>query len=219
MFDFRIFFPVIGTNGNESTSINQFQHQEEIQNGSMKQYQFRNRTRLQFEGNVTTLLNVTCDADEIGDQNLTIQYHAENEVAIQLQLNATNSGLNLTNQHRIQTQNNMLYQFKYLIVCNLSRNTTDNMITTLRLRIQDQDRNSTWAWYNETSEIFETIPSVYINGELIANTTHYSTYVVLTGLTTSTNIWLHLIIIVALVGFGFYIIVKPIMKKSKQKPI
>lgn len=162
--------------------INQYQYQERVQNGTLVQYQFQQKTTLQFYGNVNATLDMDCDAESIGEQNLSIIYVGQSEVQLQIRLNATHEGMNLTNQNRIRVRNGSIYEYKYMLICNLSRNTTDNMLTHLRLRIREQDRNSTWAWYNATNGEFETMQSWYENGELYADTTHYTTFVVLTGI-------------------------------------
>lgn len=164
-------------------AIDGYQHRAEVVNGTPQGYTFHERVRVQYYGNVTTELNMTCD-DAVPEMNMSIEYYALKNVSLDARMNATNPGLNLTNRVRIQAQNGSLYQFKYMLVLNLSRNETEDMVCRLRLRIQERDRNSTWAWYNATSGKFETIQSWYEaeTCELVANTTHFSTFVVLTGI-------------------------------------
>lgn len=197
-------------------SISQYQYNDNIVNGSIVQYEFQQQTRLQYYGNVSTSLNMSCDADNIGEQNISINYYAQNQVELQIRLNASNNPMELTYKNRIRVQNGSLYEYRYMIICNISRNTTDTMITQLRLQIQEQDRNSTWAWYNITSGEFECLQSWYENEELIANTTHFTTFVVLSGIEVSENIlplWIYIIIICSI---GLIIIIILIIDPKKQ---
>lgn len=200
-----------------SHEVTGYQYQEQVTNGTPKGYTFQNRVQIQYYGNVSALLNMSCGSD-VADMNLSLEFRAQEQVQLQMQLNASNAGLNLTNQHQIRVQNGSLYMFKHMLVMNLSRNTTDPMTCRLHLRIREQDRNCTWAWYDESSGEFVTLQSWYENGEIMADTTHFTTFVVLSGLPTEIVIdwWWYLVIaggVIALVLIVWYII-----KSKKTAP-
>ncbi|MHA1585497.1 MAG: hypothetical protein ACTSXK_10245, partial [Promethearchaeota archaeon] len=56
-----------------------------------------------------------------------------------------------------------------------------------QLRLKTMEQNATWAYYDEQSQEFVAVETTYENGELIANSDHFSVWTVLSGIDVSTD--------------------------------
>lgn len=153
----------------------------EVSGGQLLQLRFQQRTRFEFRANVSVNIDLACDAENVGFHQLRMEYQADENVNLQVRINATMLNLPMDSvlQNRVRLANGSAYEYRHRFVMNLSRDTTDPMNTTLRLRLTAMD-GSIWAWINETTNEVIPLQSWQDGDELVASTDHYSTFVVIT---------------------------------------
>jgi hypothetical protein len=141
-------------------------------------FQFRNRTRLRFNASVNLELNAECEALRIGDREFIIEIEGEND--LQMNMTCTREeeqlGLMMGSTHRIRNRNTYRYQEGF--ICSIECNGT---MLQARLRIQatNQNRLGQWAYYDEATEEWVTVPTTVIDGYLTAEVDHFSTWTIL----------------------------------------
>ena len=155
-------------------------HQAQIQANTMSMFQVRNRTRLRVEANVYLELNLDCDALRIGDKDFAVEIQGTGD--LQMTMTCTEeqaeSGLMLGNTHQIRTRNRNQVHYEEGFVVSLECNGT---FTQARLSISatDENRMGEWAYYNEATEEWVSVPTTVVDGYLTAEVTHFSTWTIL----------------------------------------
>ena len=155
-------------------------YQAQIQANTMSMFQVRNRTRLRVEANVNLELNLDCDALRIGDKDFAVEIQGTGD--LQMTMTCTEeqaeSGLMLGNINQIRTRNRNQVHYEEGFVVSLECNGT---FTQARLSISatDENRMGEWAYYNEATEEWVSVPTTVVDGYLTAEVTHFSTWTVL----------------------------------------
>ena len=155
-------------------------YQAQIQANTMSMFQVRNRTRLRVEANVNLELNLDCDALRIGDKDFAVEIQGTGD--LQMTMTCTEeqaeSGLMLGNTNQIRTRNRNQVHYEEGFVVSLECNGT---FTQARLSISatDENRMGEWAYYNEATEEWVSVPTTVVDGYLTAEVTHFSTWTIL----------------------------------------
>ena len=155
-------------------------YQAQIQANTMSMFQVRNRTRLRVEANVNLDLNLDCDALRIGDKDFAVEIQGTGD--LQMTMTCTEeqaeSGLMLGNTHQIRTRNRNQVHYEEGFVVSLECNGT---FTRAKLSISatDENRMGEWAYYNEATEEWVSVPTTVVDGYLTAEVTHFSTWTIL----------------------------------------
>ncbi len=174
-------FNVVAVGDPDETVVVDFDtHQEHIQANTMTMFKVRNRTRLRVEANVNLDLNLDCDALRIGDKDFAVEIQGTGD--LQMTMTCTEeqaeSGALLGNTHQIRTRNRNQVHYEEGFVVSLDCNGT---FTQARLSISatDDNRMGEWAYYDEATEEWVSVPTTVVDGYLTAEVTHFSTWTIL----------------------------------------
>lgn len=164
----------------QNISVNANQYQARLLENQSYRLTFRNSFNFQFQANATMDLDMDVDVDAIGDRNFTMNFTTTQTMEMTMKINGSAEQYGLTNgsQVQIQTQDQYRYRFLEGMVFQFELNESAPMQAELRLTTQNQ--NTVWAYYDEEEEVWVPVESQYQNGELIANTDHFSLWTVLT---------------------------------------
>lgn len=184
IFAFAMFFTIFNVNkvvaSEESPfPVNGDMIQTQIQANNKTMITFRNMTRFRFSSNVNIDVNINCDALRIGTKNFEIEIYAEQDLQMNMTCTEEQAELGLLkgNTYQIRNQNRYQYQegFCLLIQCNNS----NQIQAKLKILENNQNRGGSWAFYDETSEEWVTVPTTVEDGYLVTETDHFSYWTVL----------------------------------------
>ena len=141
-------------------------------------YRFRQRTQLRLMANVNLDLNLDCDALRIGVKDFALEIEGTGD----LQMNMTcteeqaEKGLLLGNNYQMRNRNRYQYQEGFVISIDCD-GTFDR--ARLRLSANDENRLGQWAYYDEATEEWVSVPTTVEEGYLTAEVSHFSTWTIL----------------------------------------
>ncbi len=148
-----------------------------INAGEATAFRFRAHVRLQFNSTNSMTVNMDVDADTIGDKSVAIDMDCSTDCEMNLTCRESAAELGLQNGNTVQTRTQARYRVNYGFMANISCNCTT---FTARLRAQVGSVNGyVWAYYNEAMAAWEEVPTTTVDGEAIAEVTHFSTWTLL----------------------------------------
>jgi len=168
-------------------------------------YQIEANVRTTFRYMQQTQLTINCDVDCEGYISCEFQkigakdFEIEIEGMGDLQLNMTCTeeeaelGLLLGERYTVRNRNRYLYQegFCVSLQCN-----TSFIQARLRIQATAQNGGGLWAYYNDTTDEWVTVPTTIEDGYLVATTNHFSYWTILIP---ETNNLIYIIAIIAAV--------------------
>ena len=162
-------------------NLSQNQYQGELAGNETNQFMFQNKFQFQIRTNQSIDLEMDVDVDAVGEREFELELNcSEENLKLEVQIRASNDELGLTNgsaiQHQNQNQNQYMYQEQFTV--NLTLN--EDCELQARLRIDTDDENAKWAYFDEDAEEFVIVESQFQNGVLTAETNHFSTWTLLT---------------------------------------
>lgn len=159
--------------------VNGDKYQNETQAMTQYTYQFRQRTQIRFNSSVGVNLNIDCDAMNIGEKTFSLEIKAANgnmTLNMTCRQNETQLGIQAGQAIRNQNRARLMNQF----TVRLQANSTCN--ATLGLSMTEQEAvRAEWAYYNESTDEWVPVDSEYVDGMLVADTTHFSVWTVVTA--------------------------------------
>ncbi|MHA2394918.1 MAG: hypothetical protein ACXAEX_23570 [Promethearchaeota archaeon] len=195
-----ILFTVFGANTvmaveDSSIEINDDTFQTKIQANNRVMFTFRQRTRLVFDSTVDIDVDINCDAVRIGVKNFEIEVDCDQDLKMNMTCTEEQAelGLLMGNRYLIRQRNRFLYQEGFCI--SIECNNSLQVQAKLKIQANNQNRLATWAYYDENSEDWVTVPTTIEDGYLVANTDHFSYWTVLIPESNTT-----LLITIGLVG-------------------
>ncbi|MHA1933556.1 MAG: hypothetical protein ACW96X_13510 [Promethearchaeota archaeon] len=184
LFAFSMLFTLFSTNyvmatGESTVEISGDAVQTQIQANNQVTFTFRQRTQLRFNSTVDIDVNINCDALRIGVKTFEIEIECDQDMQMNMTCTEEQAELGLLkgNTYQIRNQNRYRYQegFCLLIQCNY----TNQFQAKLKIQATNENRLSSWAYYDETSEDWIAVPTTVEEGYLIAETDHFSYWTVL----------------------------------------
>ena len=174
-------FNVVAVGNPDTTvAVNMDTHQAQIQANNMTMFQFRNRTQLRLQANVNLDVTMDCDALRIGDKDFAVEIEGNGDLKMNMTCTEEQAELGLLNgnTHQIRNRNRNQYQYQEGFVVALECNGT---FTRAKLSISatDENRMGEWAYYDEATEEWVSVPTTVENGYLTAEVTHFSTWTIL----------------------------------------
>ncbi len=145
------------------------------------EFTFKNQFKFQIRTNESINLNMDVDVDAVGQREFALELNTSNageDMELLIQVKAENSDIGLKDGEQVKNQNQNQYQYKEKFMVNLSLDKDCEI--NAQLKLKTQDRNATWAYYNNITEEFVLVESIYIDGEIVATTNHFSIWTVLT---------------------------------------
>ncbi|MFX1573196.1 MAG: hypothetical protein ACFFB0_10640 [Promethearchaeota archaeon] len=201
----------MATNGEAPVDVPGDTIQTRIQAGNRTQLQFRERTRLTFNCNVSIALNVSCEAMKIGTKDFEIEINAENELQMNMTCTEEQIQLGLQKGHTYQVRNRNRFRFEEGFCVSIQCN--DSCQAKLKLEANNRNQNAKWAYYDESTEEWVTMPTSLQNGYLVCETNHFSTWTVL--IPESEDFTMIYIIVGVIVGLVVIIGIAIYLKKRK----
>ncbi len=181
-----------------------------INAGEAAAFRFRAHVRLQFNSTNNMAVNMDVDADAIGDKSVAIDMDCSTDCEMNITCRESAAELGLQSGNTIQTRTQARYQYNYGFMANISCNCTT---FTARLRAQVGNVNGyVWAYYNEAMAAWEEVPTTTVDGEAIAEVTHFSTW---TLLAPETTFPIEMVILIVAIAAAALVVVGVIIKKRK----
>ena len=195
-------------NPDETFEVPTRTYQARIKENVATMFQFQNRTRLRVEANVNLDLNLDCDALRIGGKDFALEIEGTGD--LQMTMTCTEEqaqlGISKGNPHQIRIRNRNQVQYQEGFVIALECNGTFTR-AKLSLSATDENRMGEWAYYDEATEEWVSVPTTVEEGYLTAEVSHFSTWTILIPDYTILVIGLSIGGVVALVVIGsiFYV--------------
>ena len=181
--------------------------QAHVQANTMTQFRFRNRTRLRVEANVNLDMDFDCDALRIGAKDFALEIEATGD--LQMTMTCTEEqkelGLQMGYTYQIRNRNRVQYQEGFVVDIEC-----DGTFTRARLSIRatNENRVGQWAYYDEATEEWVSVPTTIEDGYLTAEVSHFSTWTILIPDYTILIIGLSIGGVIALLVIGSVIYLK-----------
>ena len=152
--------------------------QTQVEANTPVTFRFRNRTRLRVSADVKLNLNLDCDALRIGVKDFAVEIEGTGD--LQMTMTCTEEQLQLGlvkgNMYQTRNRNRHLYQEGFVVSIDCD-GAFDR--ARLRLRTNDENRLGQWAYYDEATEEWVSVPTTVEDGYLTAEVSHFSTWTIL----------------------------------------
>ena len=153
-------------------------HQAHVYANVATMFRFRQRTQLRINADINLDLNMECEALRIGVKDFALEIEGNGD--LQMNMTCTEErvqlGLMMGNTYQIRNRNRFRYQEGFVIdiECN-------GTFTRARMRIRATNENQIgqFAYYDETTEEWVSVPTTAEDGYLTAEVSHFSTWTVL----------------------------------------
>ncbi|MFW9939854.1 MAG: hypothetical protein ACFFFT_02345 [Candidatus Thorarchaeota archaeon] len=204
-FALVILFTVLSANTvlatENSIDIHDDTYQTRIQANNRVMFQFRERTRLTFNSTVNIDVDINCDALRIGVKSFEIEVDCDQD--LQMNMTCTEEqaelGLLMGNRYTVRNRHRFLYQEGFCV--SIQCNNSGEIKAKLKIEANNQNRVGKWAYYDETSEEWISVPTTLEDGYLVTETDHFSYWTVLIPETENNMlIYLGLISIVGIIA-------------------
>ena len=153
-------------------------HQAHVEANVATMFRFRQRTQLRVEANVNLDLNLDCDALRIGVKDFAVEIEGTGDLQMNMTCTEEQAELGLLLGNTYQMRNRNRYQYQEGIVVDIE---CDGAFTRakLRLRATNENRVGQFAYYDEATEEWVSVPTTVEDGYLTAEVSHFSTWTVL----------------------------------------
>jgi len=182
-FALAILFTILSTNtvlaAETSIDINDETYQTRIQANNRVMFTFRERTRLTFDSTVNIDVDINCEPLKIGVKSFEIEVDCDQD--LQMNMTCTEEqaelGLLMGNRYTVRNRHRFLYQEGFCV--SLQCNNSGDVQAKLKIEANNKNRVGTWAYYDEASEEWVSVPTTIEDGYLVAETDHFSYWTVL----------------------------------------
>jgi len=168
------------SNPDETFEVPTNTYQTQIQENVATMLRFRLKTQLRLEANVNLDMNFDCDALRIGNKDFALEIEGTGDLQMTMTCTEEQEQLGLlkgnTQQIRTRSRNQVQYQEGFVVSIEC-----DGTFTRARLSIgaTDENRMGEWAYYDEATEEWVSVPTTVEDGYLTAEVTHFSTWTIL----------------------------------------
>jgi hypothetical protein len=182
-FALMMLFTIVSINtavaADTSVEINADHYQARIQANNSVMFSFRQRTRLSFDSTVNMDVDINCDSLRIGVKFFEIEVDCDQDMAMNMTCTEeqVQLGLLMGNRYTIRNRHRYLYQEGFCV--SLQCNNTSDVQAKLKIQANNQNRFGAWAYYDETSEEWVSVPTSIEDGYLVAETDHFSYWTIL----------------------------------------
>ena len=156
-------------------------YQTRLQAGELYQFRFRLRTQLAFRFNVNVDANLDCDAMKIGSKDFALEVDSTGDLQMNMTCTREQEELGLMDGYTYQVRNrNMRYQEGFCVRIQTNATEQYQIQAKLKIKATNQNQLGTWAYYDEASEQWVSVPTAVQDGYLIAQVDHFSYWTILT---------------------------------------
>jgi hypothetical protein len=182
-FAFLMLFSIFGvTNVLAATPSEIYDYNEHVYNYQIEaqhevMFRFMLQTRLTFISNVDLEVNIDCDASAIGVKDFVLEVNGSGPLLMNMTCTEEQMELGLMNGYTYQNRNRHRYLYQEGFCIQIKCNGTCD--AELKIQANHQNRLGKWAYYDEGSEEWVTVPTTVEDGYLVAETDHFSYWTVL----------------------------------------
>ena len=165
-------------NPDETFDVPTNTHHAQIQENVATMFTFRLRTQLRLEANVNLDMNFDCDALRIGAKDFAIEIEGTGDLQMNMTCTEEQAELGLLKGNTYQIRNRNRYQYQEGFVVDLECNGTFTR-AKLSIKATNENRIAQWAYYDEATEEWVSVPTTVEDEYLTAEVSHFSTWTVL----------------------------------------
>ena len=153
-------------------------HQAQVEANIATMFRFRQRTQLRVMANVNLDLDLDCEALQIGVKDFALEIEGTGDLQMNMTCTEEQAELGLLKGNTYQIRNRNRYQYQEGFVIDIECNGT---FTRARLRITatNENRIGQFAYYDEATEEWVSVPTTLDDGYLTAEVSHFSTWTIL----------------------------------------
>ncbi len=141
-------------------------------------FRFRNRTRLRIRADVNLNLNLDCDALRFGVKDFVVEIEGTGDLQMTMTCTEEQVQLGLIKGNMYQTRNRNRYLYQEGFVVSIECDGTFER-ARLRIRATNENRLGQFAYYDEATEEWVSVPTTVEDGYLTAEVSHFSTWTIL----------------------------------------
>ena len=153
-------------------------YQAHIQANTMTMFRFRARTQLRVNANVNLDMDFDCEALRIGAKDFALEIEGNGDLLMNMTCTEeqVQLGLRMGNTYQIRNRNRVQYQEGFVVDIECNGTFTR---ARLSIRVTNENRVGQWAYYDEATEEWVSVPTTVEDGYLTAEVSHFSTWTVL----------------------------------------
>ena len=169
----------VAAQGTITDEINQDWCQTRLNASTQYNFRFRLQTQLSIMANVNMDLRIDCEPMKIGVKDFALEVTTSGDLTMNMTCTEEQQELGLLKGNNYQTRNRNRYQYNEGFCIRIQTNATNQIQAKLMIQATTQNQASTWAYYDEASEEWVSVPTAVENGYLVANVDHFSYWTIL----------------------------------------
>ncbi|MBN1214405.1 MAG: hypothetical protein JXA99_03075 [Candidatus Lokiarchaeota archaeon] len=180
----------------------------QIEAQNQNSFQFQQQTRINITSEVDIEGTILCESLKIENKDFVLEItSAEGDMNLNMTCTEEQAELGLLNGERItaRNRNRLRYQEGFCICIDAN---CSEIQARLRIKATEQNKDGTWAYYNETSEEWITSPTTVKDGYLETITDHFSYWTIFISEQDFTILYVGIgatvIILLGVIGFIYY---------------
>jgi len=183
-FSLLLLFGIFGVNtalavGETSVEISGDHVETLVQANNKVMFTFRQRTKLALNSTVSIDVNINCDALRIGVKQFEMEIDCDQDLQMNMTCTEEQVQLGLLKGNTYQIRNRNRYHYEEGFCLSIQCNYSNQVQAKLKIQANNQNRFGTWAYYDEGSEEWVSVPTNVEDGYLVAETDHFSYWTVL----------------------------------------
>ncbi len=201
-------FNVVAVGDPDNTvEVNGDTYEYHVHADTMTMFRYRAGTQLRLNANVNLDVNFDCEASKIGSKDFALEIEGSGDLLMNMTCTEEQKELGLLMGYTYQIRNRNRVQYQEGFVVKLECNGT---FTKAKLSIlaTNENRVGQWAYFDEATEEWVSVPTSIKDGYLTAEVTHFSTWTILIPDYTVLIIGLSIGGVVALIVIGSVIYLK-----------
>lgn len=159
--------------------INQDTYQARLNAEEQYHFRFRLRTQLRIMANVNIDIDINCEPIKIGAKDFAIEVSTDQDLKMNMTCTEEQKELGLLNGYTYQIRNRNRLRYEEGFCVGIETNATNPLTAKLMIEATNQNQVGVWAYYDEATEEWVSVPTTVENGYLVANVDHFSYWTIL----------------------------------------
>jgi hypothetical protein len=152
--------------------------QGQVQANEMTMFTFQFNLRLRFMANINLTIEGDCETRQLANKDFILEVEGDQDLSMNMTCTEEQKELGLLKGNTYQIRNRNRVQYQEGFVCNIECNGTFTR-AQLRIRATNENRVGSWAYYDEATNEWVTVPTTVDGEYLTAEVTHFSYWTVL----------------------------------------
>jgi len=169
----------VAAQGTTPEEINQDWYQTRLNSSTQYNFRFRLQTQLRIMANVNIDLRIDCEPMKIGVKDFALEVTTSGDLTMNMTCTEEQKELGLLNGNTYQMRNRNRFQYEEGFCVRIQTNATNQIQAKLMIQATNQNQVGTWAYYDEATEEWVSVPTTVENGYLVANVDHFSYWTIL----------------------------------------